>query len=280
MYRVALASAFFVLMCHFGLTKHYSEYYYCEKNYCPTGKPNVGCGCKFNESYAPGCGGKSATLHKFTRKDVQFILHMHNHLRNLFACGSVNRFFPAVRMVQLRTDDDLQSLAECNVKNCTYGHDQCRSTEHYHYAGQNIAKRTVCGRTLTVTEVVNSSMYAWFDEYWDTRSEMLAKYPDYSPRKPIGHFTLLVNDNVFFIGCAMVSYAKRIKDYFEETGEDCRAYYFVCNYSFINLKNRATYTSGMKPATMCQTHHSKQYPCLCSVHEPYSTSLDWQDQVL
>uniref|UniRef100_A0A182WCT3 Uncharacterized protein n=1 Tax=Anopheles minimus TaxID=112268 RepID=A0A182WCT3_9DIPT len=78
----------------------------------------------------------------------------------------------------------------------------------------------------------------------------------------------------------MASYTVTMEDYFAATGEDCRAYYFVCNYSFINLKHRATYTSGVKPATMCQSRHSEQYPCLCSVHEPYSTVFDWPDQVI
>uniref|UniRef100_A0A182PTQ3 SCP domain-containing protein n=1 Tax=Anopheles epiroticus TaxID=199890 RepID=A0A182PTQ3_9DIPT len=281
MYRLALVClTFFALVHHFGASKFHSRYDYCDKTYCPVGKRNIGCGCKFNESYGPGCRGKRPTLHKFTKTELQLILHTHNHLRDRFACGFIKHFLPAVRMVQLRTDADLQTLAECNAKNCTYGHDECRSTERYRYAGQNIAKRTVCGRTLKLAEIVNSSLNAWFDEYWDANDEMLSKYPNHSLKKPIGHFTLLVNDNVYFIGCALISYAVRIDQYFTETGEDCRAYYFICNYSFINLKNRPTYTSGAKPASMCQSRHSKQYRCLCSDHEPYSTSLDWQDQVL
>uniref|UniRef100_A0A182MHW5 EGF-like domain-containing protein n=1 Tax=Anopheles culicifacies TaxID=139723 RepID=A0A182MHW5_9DIPT len=102
MYRLALVVALFALAYHFGeCTKHYSESHFCDTNYCPPGKANVGCRCKFNESYGTGCKGKSPKLHKFTKKDSQFILHLHNHLRHLFACGFINSFFPAVRMVQL-----------------------------------------------------------------------------------------------------------------------------------------------------------------------------------
>ncbi|XP_040159821.1 antigen 5 like allergen Cul n 1-like [Anopheles arabiensis] len=279
--RVLVCVAFFALLVHYsGASKQHSRYDYCDNNYCPPRKENIGCGCKFNESYGPACTGKSPKLHKFTKKDLQFILHTHNHLRHLFACGSIHHYRPAVRMVQLRVDEDLQTLAECNVKRCIYEHDDCRSTERYRYAGQNIARRTVCGRTLKLTEIVNSSLNAWFDEYWDTSIEMLTKYPNHPVKKPIGHFTLLVNDNVYFIGCALISYAARIEAYFTATGEDCREYYFVCNYSFINLINRATYTVGDNPASMCQSHRSKQYHCLCSDREPYATVLDWRDQVM
>uniref|UniRef100_A0A182NNI4 SCP domain-containing protein n=1 Tax=Anopheles dirus TaxID=7168 RepID=A0A182NNI4_9DIPT len=281
MYRLVLAMAtFFAFSCHHGLAKYHSRFDYCDKNYCPPGKRNIGCGCDFDEPYGPGCAGKNAKWHRFSGHELQQLLHFHNLKRNQMACGHVKGFLPALRMVQLRIDDDLQTLAQCNVKNCTYGHDQCRSTERYRYAGQNIAKRTVCGRELKFVEILNSSVNVWFNEFWDTTAEMLAKYPDYHLSKPIGHFTQMVNDNVYFIGCALISYAFRMKDYFAETGEDCRAYYFACNYSFINLKNRPTYKPGTKPASKCHTHRSGQYNCLCSVHEPYSTTLDWEEQML
>ncbi|XP_052860161.1 venom allergen 5.02-like isoform X2 [Anopheles cruzii] len=208
---------------------------YCDTNYCPRGKTNVGCSCNFNESFGLGCIDKNPTLHRLSYTQCQQIVHKHNSMRNNLACGNVNRFAPAERMVALRWDDELQVLAECNVKNCTYAHDQCRSTERFRFAGQNIAKRTVCGRKLHFEDVVIKSLNAWFDEFRDTTPEMLNTYPEHT-LKPIGHFTAMVNDNAYFLGCALLSYDVRIDVYYNETGEDCRAYYFVCNYSFNNLK--------------------------------------------
>uniref|UniRef100_A0A182Q1R0 SCP domain-containing protein n=1 Tax=Anopheles farauti TaxID=69004 RepID=A0A182Q1R0_9DIPT len=281
MVRLLIALVTFcAFACHHGMLKNHSRFDYCDKNYCPPGKRNIGCGCNFDELYGPGCANKNAKWHILSKSDNQQVLHIHNLNRNRFACGQLKNFPAAVRMVQLRIDDDLQTLAQCNIKNCVYGHDECRSTERFRYAGQNIAKRTVCGRELNFAEILNSSMSVWFNEYWDTTTEMLAKYPDYHLSKPIGHFTQIVNDNVYFIGCALISYAVRIKDYFAETGEDCRAYYFACNYSFINLKNRPTYATGAKPAQKCHSHARGNYKCLCSEHEPYSTTLDWEEQLL
>uniref|UniRef100_A0AAG5D0P4 SCP domain-containing protein n=1 Tax=Anopheles atroparvus TaxID=41427 RepID=A0AAG5D0P4_ANOAO len=258
----------------------YDPFNYCDEDYCPAGKRNVGCGCDFNAPIGPGCVGKDATLHRPSGRDRQLILHEHNLRRNQLACGHLNRFRPAARMVQVHWNDELQALAECNVKNCTYGHDQCRSTERFRYAGQNIAKRTVCGRELKLAEVVNSSLNAWFDEYLDTTVAHLANYPHSEPHKPIGHFTLMVNDNVYFLGCALMSYAIRIDVYFRETGEHCRAYYFACNYSFINLKDQPTYGEGTKPTDRCRAHiKNKRYGCLCGEREPYSTLMDWDERL-
>ncbi|XP_053672319.1 antigen 5 like allergen Cul n 1-like [Anopheles nili] len=278
MSRFVLTCLIILSIVRHSVTYH-SRYDFCDKNICPPGKRNIGCGCIFSESYGPACAGKNAKLHKLTKYEKEQVLKMHNEMRNTVACGKLAPFPPAVRMVQLRIDVDLETLAECNVKTCKYGHDQCRNTDIYHYAGQNIAKRTVCGRELKFTEVLNSSIHVWYAEHADANIEMLSKYPSHELRKPIGHFTLIVNDNVFFIGCALISYSVRINDYFEETGEECRAYYFVCNYSFINLKGKATYNPGKKPASYCRTSKNKEHPCLCKVSEPYSTMLDWETKV-
>ncbi|XP_058055412.1 antigen 5 like allergen Cul n 1-like isoform X2 [Anopheles bellator] len=154
---------------------------YCDMNYCPRGKTNVGCSCNFNESFGLRCIDKNPRLHRLSYKQRQQIVHTHNSMRNNLACGNVNRFAPAERMVALRWDDELQALAECNMKNCTYAHDQCRSTERFRYAGQNIAKRTVCGRELHFEDVVMKSLNAWYDEFRDTTPEMLNKYPEPMP---------------------------------------------------------------------------------------------------
>ncbi|XP_050096749.1 antigen 5 like allergen Cul n 1-like [Anopheles aquasalis] len=284
---VTTTGSYFDLACdaspHHESHWHHSPYNsddYCDSDYCPTSKANIGCGCNFSVPIGPGCIDKAATLHILTQHHQDKLVDAHNHLRNMLACGGLNRFPPAARMMQLRWDNELQALAECNVKNCKYAHDLCRNTERFRYAGQNIAKRTVCGRLLALDEVFDRALNAWFDEFHDTTLDMLNKFPKNPPRKPIGHFTVMASDNVYYVGCALMSYAVRINVYFDETGEDCRAYYFACNYSFNNVWGKPTYRGVRKPASGCKRGKSKSYACLCSINEHYETAIDWEDEVL
>lgn len=74
-------------------------------------------------------------------------------------------------------DTELATVAATNARRCIYGHDECRSTVRYPYAGQNIGLFSYYALTFTVTELITDFIYDWYSEYTLTTPAFLAKYP-------------------------------------------------------------------------------------------------------
>lgn len=75
-------------------------------------------------------------------------------------------------------------------------------------------------------------------------------------RKKIGHFTVMVNERVTRIGCALVKHQLNGFKY----------KYFVCNYSYTNILNEAVYTTG-ESCTGCKSGCHRIYKGLCNEKE-------------
>lgn len=69
---------------------------------------------------------------------INVVLTEHNRYRNQIALGNVPDFPSASRMATISWDATLAQLAELNVRQCEMKHDECRSTNDYRYAGQNL----------------------------------------------------------------------------------------------------------------------------------------------
>ncbi|XP_062550445.1 antigen 5 like allergen Cul n 1-like [Armigeres subalbatus] len=244
------------VMVHLGASESDK---YCQSSACPGALPNVGCGCK-ESTYGPLCDGKNAQKIDLDDKLKALILDEHNVRRNALACGTIKPHPPAAKMIELTWNDELEFLAECNTMKCVYGHDSCRSTSEYPFAGQNIASKLVCGRTpLAVEGMIVDSVDVWFQEYKNTTPAMTDSYPEGKvPGGPIGHFTQLVNDMVQCIGCSYITYEEQ-----RENKKTCQRHYLVCNYSYSNFIGEKTYTKSQKPAVECYSRASK-HSCLCS----------------
>lgn len=80
-------------------------------------------------------------------------------------------------MATMRWNPELAKLAVLNVKQCRMVHDQCRNTQSFHYAGQNLATVAWKGMQKTISSVVNQQIQLWFDEYKDTTMAHINKYP-------------------------------------------------------------------------------------------------------
>lgn len=235
---------------------------YCGEDACPGGQQNIGCGCD-SSSYGPQCAGKNPSKIKLDGTLKALVLKEHNTRRDMLACGSVAPHAAAARMSEVTWDNELEFLAECNAIRCTYGHDQCRSTREFPYAGQNIASMLICGsRVLKPEEMILQSMDAWFQEYKNTTPAMIDEYPAKPPRDPIGHFTVIVNDNLERIGCSYVEFEEG-----KRNNQNCRKYIFICNYSYTNFVEEKTYIKTGEPAKECLVR-SDQYPCLCGSKLP------------
>ncbi|XP_039438815.1 antigen 5 like allergen Cul n 1-like [Culex pipiens pallens] len=258
--------------------------FYCRKDACPGGVANVGCQCGTGASYGAGCSGKAAQKIALDQRTKDLILREHNLKRNLIACGSIEPFEPAARMAEVTWDAELEHLAWCNVRHCAYGHDHCRSTRAFHFAGQNIAQRTAChagdGKLLLPPamkpdETIRKSIGTWFQEHGNATLGMIDRFPANVTGGPIGHFTVMVNEKVRRVGCALIAYHVQRQDLGTSARRPrrmvCLVHYLVCNYSHTNFLQQKTYTKSPEPVQNCSVY-SAEYSCLCSSREPLLAS--------
>ena len=107
---------------------------------------------------------------------ISQILHQHNQYRNLIAKG-FDKYKPAARMATMQWNAELAQLAELNVKQCVMKHEQCHNTKNFKHSGQNLAYTNWYGMQMSVSQVVNNHIKAWFDEYKICPVDFVYKYP-------------------------------------------------------------------------------------------------------
>ncbi|XP_050072740.1 antigen 5 like allergen Cul n 1-like [Anopheles maculipalpis] len=235
---------------------------YCEADYCEPGLKNVGCNPPPKEG-GPACRGKQTINANLTIVGQTFILHEHNRLRSQLASGQLGSFAPAARMPLLVWDSELADQAAHNARSCLFDHDECRNTEQFRFVGQNIAIYQYMGPRKSLKELMGKEILQWWSEHNVTTQQHLDKFPSEEPEPEIGHFTQMVSDRTWKIGCSAQQWIGSEEEYNE--------FYFVCNYSFTNMIGQPVYVKG-KPASRCVSGENKLYPGLCSIHERiYST---------
>lgn len=65
-----------------------------------------------------------------------------------------------------------------NARTCVYKHDECRATDKFPYAGQNLARR---GNTLDYEETASAIKFMitdWFLEYKDANMSYIERFRD------------------------------------------------------------------------------------------------------
>lgn len=75
----------------------------------------------------------------------------------------------------------------------------------------------------------------------------------------IGHFTQLVRDQAFAVGCAMVQF---------KTDEYTTIY--GCDYTLTSIKGYPIYDSSSKSASQCKKGPHEKFKGLCSTSEIYN----------
>lgn len=232
---------------------------YCDKALCKNNQPHVACGK--SDNYGPFCP-VNRELVPLTEEVKNYILDLHNQFRSTVARGDVPGYAPASRMPTLVWDEELQKLAEYNVKTCIYGHDYCRNTPDFPLVGQNIAANSFYGMEVTPLDTMTELLYSWYGEYENANMDYIDSYPllGQDPPKDIGHFTQIMMDKAVTIGCAMIQYTQN------EQGHDWVHQNYVCNYSNSIARGHSVYIKGAT-CTLCQTGCSEVYPGLCNIGE-------------
>lgn len=79
----------------------------------------------------------------------------------------------------------------------------------------------------------------------------------------IGHFTQLVRDQAYAVGCAMAQYKK---------GRQYESLY-ACDYSLANINGCPIYETSTKAGSKCINGTNNEYPGLCCEDEIYDDEL-------
>ncbi|XP_049541891.1 antigen 5 like allergen Cul n 1-like [Anopheles darlingi] len=248
----------------FALLEGTLGYDYCSTSDCHRQGEHVGCRPPAT-SGGPTCKGlKDARKVRISPELQQFILNEHNKNRSRLALGQVSPYRKAQKMPTLVWDPELASLADANARSCNYGHDHCRSTQQFPYAGQNIAITKFYGYKFTDKELVTRFVSGWWSEYVDARPQYITAYPTSYSGKPIGHFTQIASDRTTKVGCSMW--------YWKDGQFD--VYYFVCNYSVTNIIKKSVYLAGDRTGSQCKKGLNSKFPGLCNVGEAPRTLND------
>jgi hypothetical protein len=191
----------------------------------------------------------------------KIILNEHNKLRNKFALGKQPGFKPAKAMATMRWNDELAYLATLNAIKCDFNHDECRATDEYKYAGQNLAIRKKYPSKPETIQGIKDAINDWYKEFGNATQADLDKVPLTLDGPVVGHFTQIVSDKADSIGCGATRYIS------PSNGINFNALQLSCDYSRTNLGGQPVYISGSTPASGCKTGTNPQYPGLCSENE-------------
>lgn len=158
---------------------------------------------------------------------------------------------------------ELASQAVLNVNQCIMNHDPCRSTELFHYAGQNLAMRGSKGSPVDpLATAVPKMIKSWYDEVKDALASDIDNYQ--STTRTIGHFTQVVTDRATHVGCGAAYFV-------DASGWD--TILLACNYAITNMIGSPVYakvtSTDPEVASKCTTGVNPSYSALCSVNEVF-----------
>lgn len=151
---------------------------YCDPKIC-TIEPNPTfphIGCNANTQLKSTCPSDAEYI-ELTDEHKKIILEEHNNLRNKIAGGKQKGFKPAKKMATMKWNDELAYLATLNALGCDFEHDQCRNTDDFTYAGQNLAIRASTGDFPETNQAIRDSIRDWYKEYEIAMQSDIDKFP-------------------------------------------------------------------------------------------------------
>uniref|UniRef100_A0A1I8MCZ1 Venom allergen-1 n=1 Tax=Musca domestica TaxID=7370 RepID=A0A1I8MCZ1_MUSDO len=232
---------------------------YCSASLCNKGVTHVACGSK---NFGPSCPRNAAEV-PIDEAFKATIVRAHNEKRNLVAGGGVNGLQPACRMATMEWDDELARIAGYNARQCQMFHDQCRNTESFKYAGQNLAWRTYRG-SANYNDLFQKAFDMWYNEVKDVQMSYINSYPVGYNGPTIGHATVMLADRNIRVGCAAVTY--------ESPYSPTETFSITCNYATTNMVGFPIYANCSSAAASCSTGKNPQYSNLCSTSEKYDVN--------
>lgn len=183
------------------------------------------------------------------------LLDRHNELRNKAAQGADQP--AAANLRKLTWNNELESIAQRWVEQCTFGHDKQRNLLDGTYVGQNAysSSSSVQSSEAAVNSGAGGAVDAWYNEINNpgfSNSDISPFVFSYGA----GHYTQVVWAETTQVGCGLVTY--KDGSWFKEL--------IVCNYAKGgNMGGAEMYKQGAG-ASQCPagTSQDSQYTGLCS----------------
>ncbi|KAL1506271.1 hypothetical protein ABEB36_005663 [Hypothenemus hampei] len=197
----------------------------------------------------PKCG-PDFTILNLTDDDRQYILDIHNYLRNKVAIGHEDRGNQprASNMQSMKYNKELEFNAQCWANACNGNplvHDRCRRTAKYRHVGQNLAYLNSTNPKINKIKAIKDLLLLWYDEVTIFNSSWVSDTQNRGPEIVVGHYTQLIWADSTEIGCAMSYYTETI------SSRIWHQIILVCNYGpGGNYLGRPVYATG-KPASKC-----------------------------
>ncbi|CAG9766666.1 unnamed protein product [Ceutorhynchus assimilis] len=206
-----------------------------------------------------------------TDDDRQYILDIHNYLRNKVATGHEKRGPQpeASNMQTMSYNKELEFIAQCWANACNGNplkHDRCRKTESHAHVGQNLGYINSTNPKINKIKAIKDLILLWYDEVALFDRFWLNDTQNRGPKYVVGHYTQLVWAETNEIGCAMSYYAETVQN------EIWHQVILVCNYGpGGNYLGQPVYQTG-KPASKCSSNLSRNqlYKGLCGQAIPAS----------
>ncbi|XP_050518010.1 venom allergen 3 [Diabrotica virgifera virgifera] len=210
-------------------------------------RKNVSCGA--------GTDCKNFKQLSLSDQDRRLVIDVHNELRNRVATGKETRGPQpqASNMKALSYSKELEYIAQCHTNSCKWGHDSCRKTPEWGWVGQNLFSKSFKGASITTQDMLNSSIYGWYNEVKDFDPSWVSSFDTHG--KDVGHYTQEVWAETQYVGCGLTFYVN-------SDGWD--VYYLGCNYGGGgNIGTLPVYEQGT-PASKCgNLGKNSKYPGLC-----------------
>ncbi|KAF2902256.1 hypothetical protein ILUMI_03931 [Ignelater luminosus] len=217
-------------------------------------------------SVSKGCGNNAASV-PLNDKERQYILDVHNKLRNKVAMGKDKQGgnSEASNMIALSYNKELEFVAQCWSNGCREGgisHDTCRDTKKFQYAGQNMfAMGSSIKMNLRDLNLLNQAVASWYKEIKACNAAEIDAYKG-KTKTPIGHFTQVVWAETTHIGCGRTSFSGGMGPY---------SVYIYCNYGIGgNLEGAPVYKRGRHCSACGKLECNSQYRGLCGTIEKLS----------
>lgn len=135
--------------------------------------------------------------------------------------------------------------------------------ENFLYAGQNIGQISSKTKHFEPKFVIEKIIEGWYNEHKDADMSYCQSFHHHPNGTKIGHFTQLVRDEAYAMGCAMTQ--------FERDGKYITIY--TCDYTLSNIDDYSIYEPCDEPASGCETAKNEKYPGLCGIEEIYNNDL-------
>lgn len=215
---------------------------------------------------APNCG-PNFTVVDFSDDDRQYILDIHNYLRNKVALGYEKRNSQprASNMRTMKYNHELEFIAQCWANSCNGNplvHDKCRRTVKYDHVGQNLGYVYSTNPKINKVKLIKDLTVLWYEEVADFNNTWV-NFHEKREHVVVGHYTQLIWAETTDIGCAMSYYTEYIAN------ELFHQIVFVCNYGpGGNFIGKPVYKIG-KPTSECPEDITRNsfYKGLCGLPE-------------